>query len=417
MERLNRIIALIRRNDPIINCLTLCSIELTHEKIIELIEAFKNNYFIVKIVLTGNVIEPESFELIFNLLLTNKKLIHLEITRTIIPNESIVHLANVLTKIPKNRQPIRLILRSNSFGFNGAQALALALSENSPICYLDLRNNSNISDLGVAEIANSLSTNTVLNGLDLINCGCNIIGTTALSDSLLDNQTLSCLLLQNPLNFNTVSPLSSLLAQSQCSLQELYLWKCELSLQSIKLLCESLQSNKSLTTLALSYNDIVDEGASCLAEMIAENQTLLRLHLGANKFSSAGASYLGISLTRNNVLQFLDLSRNKIRSAGVWSISLALLDNNNLQSLDIRHNEIESNGALNVCNLIEKNKTIENIRLSGNPFQDAGIIKIAEKLALNNTLKEIELIDVDMTTSGFSSICNALKNKHITAID
>lgn len=410
MDRFTRIVPLLRRNDPIINSLNMCSIELSDEMTHQLIDALNQNTFISKIVLQQNSLTVKSCNEIFGLLLSNPKLVHLEITNNEVSDDSIICLSKILQELPRNHEPISIILRTNSFGMKGAQAIAEALAADVPVHWLDLRYNSSIKDKGVETIALALAKNKNLTGLDLIKCGCDELGATALSDSLLDNSTLTTLLLQDDLSFSAIHSLGCLLGDQTCSLQALYLWHCALNAQLLEVLCRSLRGNHSLTTLALSYNKVDDTGGVYLSDMILRNRALVKLHLGANLFSPTSAGFFGVALAKNTTLQFLDLSRNFLRSVGVWPLAVALMGNRTLRSIDLRYNRIDAAGAEMLCELIAVNSAITVMRLSGNTFGDASIAMLASKLEENKTVRELELNDVGMTAGGFTALCKALRH-------
>ncbi|KAK8894607.1 hypothetical protein M9Y10_023044 [Tritrichomonas musculus] len=412
MERFQRIIPLLRKNDPIINSLNMCSIEMTEDITDLLIDALNTNTFISKIVLHGNKLTESSCNKIFNLIEKSPKLDHLEVIDNNVTDNSILHLSKVLMKLPVTRSPINLSLRSNNFGTTGADALANAISHNSPISWLDLRYNKKIGDKGVEAIALSLANNTIMTGLDLIKCGCSDLGAAALADSLIDNHTLKTLLLQDELTFNAIHSLGTLFSDPSCSLQALYLWHCSLTAQLLEVLCNNIRGNNSLTTLALSYNRIDDFGGVYLADMILRNKSLIKLHLGANLFTPTAAGYFGVALSKNTTLQFLDLSRNFLKSIGIWPIAIALMDNPTLKTLDLRHNKIDASAAEILCELIATNTSITVLRLSGNMLDDNTIEMLAKQLQDNTTLKEIELNTISITSGGFIALCESLKKNN-----
>ena len=416
-DRFNKILPLLKKNDPIINSMNLLSIKLQDEIVEQLIEAINLNSFISKIILDSNALSTKSVNKIFDLLMTNPKLTHLEITKNNVNDDSIEHLRDVLLNLSPNREPIMLILRDNAFTERGARALAEALEKNVPVFWLDLRYNSLITDNGVKCIANSLENNHILIGLDLIKCGCNTLGAAALSEALMENKTLTTLLLQDEFKDDAIYSLASLLAEPSCHLQALYLWRCKLVTKNLEILCNALKTNHGLTTLALSYNKLDDDSAVSISNMILRNKTLTKLHLGANNFTHNFASYVSVALGKNTTLQFLDLSRNSITSQGIWPLTVALIDNHDLKSIDLRYNKIESNGAGMLSELIAKNDSLKSIRLSGNPFGNASITILASKLKENQTIKDLELNEVNMSTPGFIAICESLKeNKTLEKI-
>ena len=409
-QRFNRIIPLISRNDPIINSLNLSNIPLGDEMMQELTRSLNQNSFISKIVLKYNKLSPESCNLVFDLLFTNPKLTFLDISNNEVNDESLIHLSEVLKKLPPSREPIMLVLRQNKFTQIGAKALADALEHNVPVHWLDLRYDHHIGDEGVESIAYSLSNNTNLTGLDLIQCGCRERACSALSDVLIDNQTLTTILLQDKLDFQSINSLGQFLSDPSCALQSLYLWHCELNAELTEVLCRALQSNRSLSILALSYNHIDDHGGVFLADMIVRNTAIVKLQLGCNLLTAQSAGFFGVALAKNSTLKFLDLSRNQIFSYGVWPLAISLKDNHSLTSIDLRYNKIDQHGGEMLCELIEKNDSLQSIRLSGNSFGDSPISMLAEKLEHNTKLKEIEINEVQMTDVGFISLCKALQH-------
>jgi Ran GTPase-activating protein (RanGAP) involved in mRNA processing and transport len=408
MDRFARLVPLLLRNDPIINCINMSLIELTDEMTDQLIPALHGNTFIAKLILQENQMSLSSCRKIFNLLLSNPKLNSLEITDNQLGDEAMECLAEVLCQLPQNRESISLTLRKNVFGPIGAAHLARAIEQNVPVHWLDLRYNNGISDSGVETIALSLTKNTHLGGLDLIQSGCGELGAFALADALSENTTVSTLLLQDPLSLSAVHSLGVLLSSPTCRLESLYLWSCALH-DKIDVLCRSLRDNKSISTLALSYNKINDQGGLYLSDMILRNRSIVKLHLGANRFSPQTTAYFGVALGKNTTINFLDLSRNLIRSIGVWPLAVSLIGNKTLRSIDLRYNNIDQAAAEMLSELISGVSALTSVRLSGNRFGNQTVAMLAEQLKTNPTLRELELNDVGMSSDGFIALCRALR--------
>jgi Ran GTPase-activating protein (RanGAP) involved in mRNA processing and transport len=408
MDRFSRIVPLLRRNDPIINCINMSLIELTDDMTAQLVEALNNNTFICKLVLQENRISLASCKRIFDLLLSHPKLNNLEITDNQLGDDALEYLSRILCEIPPNRELISLTLRKNAIGPAGAGHLAHALERNVPVHWLDLRYNSGITDCGVARLALALPKNTHLGGLDLIQSGCGDSGAFALADALSENATVSTLLLQDMLSLSAVHSLGTLLASPSCRLESLYLWSCALN-DKIDVLCRSLRDNRSISTLALSYNKINDQGGLFLSDMILRNRSIVKLHLGANRFTPQTTAYLGVALGKNSTITFLDLSRNDIRSVGVWPLAVSLMGNKALRSIDLRYNRIDQAAGEMLCELISGGSAITSVRLSGNHFGDQTVALLAERLKTNPTLRELELNDVEMSSAGFAALCRALR--------
>ena len=416
--RLDRLLPLIRRNDPIINSLSINNVTVSDEMVDSLTTAVAGNIFLGRITFISNNLSEKSCKKIFELLLQSPEITHIEICKNSVSDSALIFLSEVLLKMPVSRQPVTLVLRDNSFGYDGISALAQALAKNVPVGWLDLCDNPRIGDKGVAKIANALVTNTTLTGLNILKCNCHEIGVGAFSTALIDNTRLESLLIQDQLKTDAILSLGFLLEDPNCRLKSLHLWKCSINSSMMSILCQSMRMNKSLHILGLSYNSIDDDAAVDLGDMVFRNRCLLKLMLGANKLGSRTAGMLGVAIAKNDKLEFLDLSRNMIGSDGLWALATSLVDNRAVKSLDVRYNGIDATGATILCDLIAKNDTIHALRMSGNRFSDSSVIAIAHELVNNKSLKELELNSVGMNSAGFIALCEALeKNTSLEKID
>jgi hypothetical protein len=95
--------------------------------------------------------------------------------------------------------------------------------------------------------------------------------------------------------------------------------------QHVHELADALKSNKSLSSLDFSANDLNDEGVSRLAAALRTNRTLTELVLEENDIGDEGASELADALARNKCLSSLDLGRNFIGDEGRLKLGHALL--------------------------------------------------------------------------------------------
>lgn len=411
-EKVDEIIDLLRSNEPKWNTLILRFTNINGEEAEALVSAVRDNPFIEKVILESNGLDSESSKKFIGLISTNPKLTHLEITDNQVGDDVIFCLSEHLQKLREGRTPLGITLRRNSFTPVGARALAQALAANAPVYCLDLRDNQSIGDEGCQEIGLSLMGNSFLRGLDLMKCGCGILTTSALHESLTEgNKSLEMLLLQDKFNVTGFRSLGFMLQEATCHLTDLYLWSCQVDLQSLEHLCKCLRSNQHLETLALSCNRLDDNGALWIGDMILHNDTLKRLHLDRNLLTATTAGYLGLALTQNTTLKSLDLSRNRIKSAGVWALGVALRRNKALNMIDLSNNSMGPETAPQaLCELFKKDGAITEIILSGNRIGDAGVEQIAHSIRENKILKKMELDSVGMTSSGFKVLCEALKD-------
>jgi hypothetical protein len=91
---------------------------------------------------------------------------------------------------------------------------------------------------------------------------------------------------------------------------ELWLSRCGLTSEGIKILCEYLKTNTSIEKLCMGQNEIGDKGTKYIAEMLRVNKTLQELRLHGTMIGPEGFGSLGDLLRVNSTLRKLDLSGN-----------------------------------------------------------------------------------------------------------
>nr|XP_048282903.1 NACHT, LRR and PYD domains-containing protein 8 [Myodes glareolus] len=109
-----------------------------------------------------------------------------------------------------------------------------------------------------------------------------------------------------------------------CPLQRLVLRQCSLTSACCEYMMSSFKNNKSLRSLDLSFNRLMDDGVSLLCRALAEaNCNLLVLELEKCWFTSASCHALESMLCRHRKLRYLDLSKNTIGIDGMLTLALA----------------------------------------------------------------------------------------------
>ncbi|XP_041510446.1 NACHT, LRR and PYD domains-containing protein 8 [Microtus oregoni] len=110
-----------------------------------------------------------------------------------------------------------------------------------------------------------------------------------------------------------------------CPLQRLVLRQCSLTSACCKYMTSPLKNNKSLQSLDLSFNRLMDDGVILLCKALEDtNCNLLVLELEKCWFTSASCHTLASMLCRNRKLRYLDLSKNIIRINGMLTLALEL---------------------------------------------------------------------------------------------
>ncbi len=113
----------------------------------------------------------------------------------------------------------------------------------------------------------------------------------------------------------------------------------------------------SLTCLNLRNNNLGPRGAQLLAEFLVSSRTLTSLRLAVNEMMDEGIKFLAEMLGKNTcVLLELTLTRNLITDTGAEMLAAGLCDNTSLTLLDLSENLIEDNGARALVCAIQANR-------------------------------------------------------------
>ncbi|CAF2157902.1 unnamed protein product [Rotaria magnacalcarata] len=216
----------------------------------------------------------------------------------------------------------RIRLRNNHFTSHGISILSDGLYNNTTLTSLDLRNNQ-ISDLGVQFLALPIIHSTI----EALNLESNYItadGAVYLAQIIQDSRTLTELYLSNNnLGDRGVKYLANALGgdktntqeqtnhnisiTNQTTLQHLYLGQNGIGDEGLKYLCDMLMTNRKLTWLWLSGNEISDQGVKLLWHALADYDiTLEWLFLDSNKLiTDSSLDDLMYMLKQNNTLKTL----------------------------------------------------------------------------------------------------------------
>ena len=104
--------------------------------------------------------------------------------------------------------------------------------------------------------------------------------------------------------------------------------------QAVKLM-QVLETNETLQSLELLYNDISPESAKAITGLLKKNKYLKKIHISCD---SKGAIELAEELKYNTSLQKLKLSYDQIGDEGAIALAESLRVNTSLQELDLGGN-------------------------------------------------------------------------------
>lgn len=162
----------------------------------------------------------------------------------------------------------------------------------------------------------------------------------------------------------------------------------------IKYISELLLKNKTITSLTLSNNNLTDENIQSLASALFKNDTLTELNLQSNKIRE-GISYLAEMLLKNRTIQTLRLDNNLLGFNPKTSkvVSELLSNNKTLTRLYLGSNNFFNKDVELFCDALQKNRSLTFLDLSENPLVNSRVLKHVEELfSKNDTLINFNLI-------------------------
>ena len=313
---------------------------------------------------------------------SNCTLTHLTLAGNQIDDLGAIVLANSLNS---NRSVQYVDLSDNDVGDSGAQELARVLRYNSSLTFLDLsnplRSEENVKPVLMLDSDSEIHQHFVR--CDLIGAS----GASSLAQALRSNRSLTYL----DLSFNEVGKAGAAALgealQSNCTLSHLFLCSNAIGDSGTAPLGEGLQSNCSLSRLYLTENGIGDPGAEALGKAMQSNRSLTHLNLQVNLIGDLGAAALARALKSTGIqLTHLDLALNKISCVGAEALAKALESNSSLKALELGSNVIGSSGASSFGKALRSNRTLTHLIVTGNNITESGVTELVDALLINNSL-------------------------------
>jgi Ran GTPase-activating protein (RanGAP) involved in mRNA processing and transport len=301
-----------------------------------LANALTKNTALKNLQIGNNCITNIGVKLICEMLLKNNTLTDMGIGDNDFNVEGTRHLISVL----KNNTSITRLDLSHSnleeseyFDNDVIKEFTALLSHQSTLKYLNISSNNNLGEIGAKYFSDVFASNTTLTGLNLSYCGIKTEGFASVANKLKYNTTLQTI------------KLGGEDAGINC-----------------QILIEVLKTNKSITSIDLSENDINAEIAEGLANMLKMNNTIKTFHLGDNPITNTGAKHIGKMLEINKTLESLNLRFIGIDLEGFEILIEALMFNTTLVELiaDFTHKHDEDNEKYEASNKKQEKLLLRN---------------------------------------------------------
>ena len=366
------------------------------ESIKVLSSILKKNIHFCRLNLSKNNIGESGAIHLGNGLEKNKNIISIDISSNDINSEGC---AKFFDSIRHNQALININICSleglhrNRLGVKGAEAVSELLRVNRILTHLNI-GDTGIGKEGLEYITQGIAHNNVLVSLDISNNGfsfygledfCKILSTTKLKELYLSGNKIGnkgCDVLSKMLNAKLENP---------STISKLDISMCDISLNGVARLCESLENNPTLTYLNLDNNSFGQLAGIYIGKCFALNGSLQHFSLNSCNLRDESVIKLCEGLGKNLGIKRLNLCKNYISDNAVSYISQVFLKNTSLVTLDLSYNYIKNKGGIMIANALRKNSTIENIFLTENSLKDESGRLLAEITRFKNNLLKIEL--------------------------
>jgi len=137
-----------------------------------------------------------------------------------------------------------------------------------------------------------------------------------------------------------------------------------MKLDDIEGLAELLRKNKTISSLALTNNNIGPDKLAMLVSALEENNTLTHLNFALNPLGNEGISVLCQSLAKNDAFKSLDVENTKMGYEGV-KVLCNLIKQKSFIHLSIANNDISLEGVEILADALRHNHTLTTLDLGG----------------------------------------------------
>uniref|UniRef100_A0A8C1HA01 Si:ch211-213a13.2 n=1 Tax=Cyprinus carpio carpio TaxID=630221 RepID=A0A8C1HA01_CYPCA len=228
----------------------------------------------------------------------------------------------------------------------------------------------------------------------------------------------------NKIENSGVTKISTLLANSHCTLQILRLSDCSITEEGYKALASALRSNPShLIELDLTGNDPGQSGVKELDDLLQYQNCKLKTLRFLGPAADEACQYVtGIVGKNPLLLRELNLSEHELGDTRVNQISALLQDKHcKLNTLMLNNNSITAEGCAALTSAFNSNPSnLIELDLSGNKLENPGIKKICHLVENKQCrLEKLNLSDCSITEEGYKALASALRSNpsHLIELD
>ena len=314
--------------------------------------------------------------------------------------------------------------------------IAKALNNLSRLKYLDISHNK-ISDKAASELGSALSTNQVLEHLNLSSCQLLKLHIAGIAKGVSKKESSLMFLdiSHNTVTNNVSDEIASVVINNPL-LEHLNLANCELSELQLSSIFEVLSKPSLLTFLDISHNSLTNKASDEIASVVSNNPLLEHLNLANCELSELQLSSIFEVLSKPSLLTFLDISHNRVTNTTSNEIASVIiynpfLEHLNLAScelselhlinivkalrkttlltvLDVSHSKVTGEAANEVASIIINNKFLQHLNLSACDLLEDSVILIGDSLSHTTSLVSLDMSYNCITEKASQSMAVAL---------
>uniref|UniRef100_UPI00398EF916 NACHT, LRR and PYD domains-containing protein 3-like n=1 Tax=Pristiophorus japonicus TaxID=55135 RepID=UPI00398EF916 len=261
-------------------------------------------------------------------------------------------------------------------------------------------NELTLTPIDCAVLSHVIGLCDMIKDLDLQNCNIECEGLQRLGPVLHKCRDLR--LSYNNLGDSGVKLLSPALRDPDCKIQELGLEAVGLTDSGAEDLSSALSTNRSLTVLGLGFNNLGDSGVKLLSAALRDPDCKIQeLGLRAVGLTDSGARDLSSALSTNRSLTVLDLSSNNLGDSGVKLLSVALRDPDcKIQELELYDVGLTDSGAEDLASALSTNRSLTVLDLRSNSFTDRSYPALRRLILTCRSLEQIWLLGNQFSSTG-----------------
>jgi Ran GTPase-activating protein (RanGAP) involved in mRNA processing and transport len=216
-----------------------------------------------------------------------------------------------------------------------------------------------------------------------------------------------------PINFDRAQRFHTLISE-KCQGQWFVLRQCGLGINSLRAICNVLESDTNITHLDLSGNTFGEEAGEHFERLLAVNRSLIVLRLQSVNIG-AGIEPVARALRTNSTLTAIDLSgipgitRNTIWGNSVDSIVKMIEENKVLSNLNMANCGLQRSSPI-VIKACTNHAALTSLNLSGNTLKDEGCTAVKAFFASATCkLLSLSLVENQITCRGAVRLADALR--------